>query len=790
MVQTAGLMDRLPAVVVTEATRIQLCGRLIVELQGRRLEDTLRGRQGRLLFAYLALHRDRPVRRDELAEALWSGKGAPPAYESLLAPPLSRLRKALGPGVLEGRSELTLVLPEDAWIDWEAAPERLRAARATGNLQEAWEAAREALEITERGLLPGLEAPWIDAKRAELADLRAEALEALAAAGARLGGAALPEAEQAARAAVQAEPFRESARAALMAVLRARGNVAEALRVYEDVRVLLREELGTSPGAALVALHEQLLRDEPARRPAAAPAAAEPAKPPAGLVERDREVALLDTLLAEATGGEGRAVLVEGPPGIGKSRLLAEFRRRAGGAGALVLNARAGELETEFPFGVVRQLFEGAVTDPRALAGAAAAAQVVFAAPDGGPPGGDASFAALHGLYWLALNLAAGAPLLLEVDDLHWCDRPSLRFLAYLVRRLEGQPILVTASVRTGEAPTDPALLAEIANDPATAHVKPGPLSQEAVGALVARRLGADPDAAFREACHRTTGGNPLLVRQLLSALESDAVQPDADHADVVRAIGSRAVSSSVLLRLARLPGEAAAVARAVAVLGEGAVLPAVAGVAGLDEAQVAGTMAALARAEILRPESPPGFVHPLVRDAVYQGLPVIERELLHSRAAAVLRDTGASLDQVAGQLMLTPPRRDAKVARVLHEAGLAATGRGAVDSAAGYLRRALEEPPAPRLRPQLLLDLGRVETLTSGPEAAAHLRAAYEELDDPRLRARAAGALGRALLFTTSPAEGSRVAREAAESLPPELEDEALGLRAFALMGVPFGAL
>src|SRR4051794_4075353 len=145
---------RLPPVVVRQATRIQLCGRLIVELQGRRLEDTLRGRQGRLLFAYLALNRDRPVRRDELAEALWSGTGAPPAYESLLAPPLSRLRKALGPGVLEGRSELQLILPSDAWIDWEVAPRQVSRARhalEAGQLHEAWEATKEAVEICERG---------------------------------------------------------------------------------------------------------------------------------------------------------------------------------------------------------------------------------------------------------------------------------------------------------------------------------------------------------------------------------------------------------------------------------------------------------------------------------------------------------------------------------------------------------------------------------------------------------------------------------------------------------------
>ena len=758
-----------------------------MELQGRRLEDSLRGRQGRLLFSYLALNRDRPVRRDELAEALWSGKGAPPAYESLLAPPLSRLRKALGPGVLEGRSELHLILPEDAWVDWEVAPERVRAARAAlanGGAEHAWDAAREAVDIAERGLLPGLEAPWIDARRSELADLRVEALEALATAGTRLGGAAWPEAEQAARAAVQAQPYRESARAALMDVLRARGNVNEALRVYEDIRVLLREELGSTPGAQLVALHEQLLRDDPA-----APAE-KPRPASSSLVERDREVALLDSLLAEASLGEGRAVLIEGPPGIGKSRLLTEFRRHANTGGAMVLNARAGELEREFPFGVVRQLFEAIVADPNALAGAAATARVVFASPEEGAPTGDASFAALHGLYWLALNLAAERPLLLEVDDLQWCDRPSLRFLAYLVRRLEGQPVLVTASVRTGDPPTDAALLAEIANDPATAHVRPGPLSEDAVGQLVARRLGAEPDRLFREACHRTTGGNPLLVRQLLNALETESVKPDAAHSDVVRAIGSRAVSSSVLLRLAKLPGEAASVARAVAVLGEGADLAPVAGVSGLDESQVAGAMAALARAEILRPEPPPGFVHPLVRDAVYHGLPLGERELLHARAARVLRDTGASLDQIAGQLLHTPRRGDADAARLLHEAGLAAVARGAVDNSVGYLRRALEEPPPADIRPSLLLDLGQVEALTRGPDGARHLREAYAGLTDVNLRVRAANVLGRMLLFTSSPAEGAAVARQAARELPPGLEDEALGLEAFALMGVPFGAL
>src|SRR3954452_13797013 len=121
---------RVPAVVVEgQGTLIRVCGRLTVELQGRRLEDELRGRQGRILLAYLAMHRERPARRDELGEALWAGKGAPPAYDSLLAPPLSRLRKTLGPGVLAGRSELSLLLPEDAWIDWVVMQAGVRTAR-------------------------------------------------------------------------------------------------------------------------------------------------------------------------------------------------------------------------------------------------------------------------------------------------------------------------------------------------------------------------------------------------------------------------------------------------------------------------------------------------------------------------------------------------------------------------------------------------------------------------------------------------------------------------------------
>src|SRR4051794_12512723 len=330
-------------------TRIQVCGHLVVEIDGERIEGALPGRQGRLLLAYLVLHRDRPVRRDELVEALWDGEVQPGAGDALLRPPLSRLRKALGQGRIEGRGELTLVLPDGASVDWDEAQSGLAATRtalSSRDWRAAYTQAQVAVEIANRGLLPGLEADWIDDLRRGLEDLRTEALEAIAIAGTALGGPELAGAERAARAAVEAAPFRESAHVALMEALGAAGNVAEAMRVYDDLRTMLREELGTTPGPRVVQLYERLLRAEedpqaaqfgpPA--PVAAPRA--PVRAPAGtrigprdggpeIVERDDELATLATLLEEAAAGEGRVALIEGPGGIGKSRLLAETRERA-----------------------------------------------------------------------------------------------------------------------------------------------------------------------------------------------------------------------------------------------------------------------------------------------------------------------------------------------------------------------------------------------------------------------------------------------------------------------------
>ena len=173
---------------------------------------------------------------------------------------------------------------------------------------------------------------------------------------------------------------------------------------------------------------------------------------------------------------------------------------------------------------------------------------------------------------------------MLAVDDLHWCDRASLSFIAYLAGRLEGQPILVATTLRSTDPGIDPALVADVAHAPATRPIRPGPLSAEAVAEVVRERLGPNAEPAFCEACHTATGGNPLLLGQLLRALESDGVKPDDASAGAVRDIGPRAVSRGVLLRLARLPGPAVDVARAVAVLGDGADLATITAFTGLEE--------------------------------------------------------------------------------------------------------------------------------------------------------------------------------------------------------------
>ena len=511
------------------------------------------------------------------------------------------------------------------------------------------------------------------------------------------------------------------------------------------------------------------------------------------LLERDHELSSLERVVQAARAGEPVLALIEGPAGIGKSRLLASAREMAGAAGFRVLSARGSDLERELPYGIVRQLFEPLLLEPdgreRVLTGSAAAAARVFEPPDADAAVIDGGFGALHGLFWLTANLAVERPLCLSIDDLHWSDRASLRFLAYLERRLEGLGVLITAAARMEDPEAESRLIWEIAQAPAAVSIRLAALSEDAVGAMVRDRLGAGAEAAFCAACHLATGGNPLLLGELLKTLRAEGIEPDAGHADAVREVGPRAVSRMVLLRLGRLPPDAVAVARAIAVLGDGASLPATASLAGLDERSVADATRALAAAEMLRPESPLGFVHALVRDAVYLELAVSERELEHERAAKALADLGAAPEIVAGHLLAVPPRGERWVADVLVQAGGLATRRGDPESAVAYLRRALDERAPGHDRPRLLSELGWVESHVSVPSASEHLREAYELLEDPLQRALVAEILAGILLLSGAADDAVEVAQTAIAELGERHQDQRLSLESMEVYAVAFGA-
>jgi DNA-binding CsgD family transcriptional regulator/predicted DNA-binding transcriptional regulator len=510
------------------------------------------------------------------------------------------------------------------------------------------------------------------------------------------------------------------------------------------------------------------------------------------LVERESELGTLTALLEGLAEGRSRAALIEGPAGIGKTRLLTEARRLAKEHGIPSLGARGSELEREFPFGVVRQMLEPALlarpNRTELFEGAAEVAEAVFAPPGTESLGGDASFAVLHGLYWLTLDLVGDRPLLLTIDDLHWCDRPSLRMLAYVVRRLEGIPVLILATLRSNEPGTDPALLAEIAQDPMTERIVPGPLSPAAMPGLIERRLGSAPDGAFAAACHDATGGNPLLLDELLKGLAAEGIEPRANQVAVVQDLGPRAVSRAVLLRLARLSDDDVAVARALAVLGEAAEVSEIASLTGLGERAVAGATGELMRVEVLRREPPLGFVHPLVRDAVYDDLLPAQRELEHNRAARMLQEAGAAPERVAAHFLRVPPLGEEWAAEVLVAAARAAAEKGGAENAVAYLQRALEEPLSEERRVAVLFELGQREMDVSGVEAIPHLRAAYEGLEDAEEKGWAGYALARTLMFTRQEVEAAELAGRASADLPAGHEELARALEAIELETVFFG--
>ncbi len=458
------------------------------------------------------------------------------------------------------------------------------------------------------------------------------------------------------------------------------------------------------------------------------------------ILERDEELATLSAAATAAGAGRGAFVLVEGPAGIGKTSLLRAACSRPPAAGLRILTARGLALERGFGYGIARQLLEPvrAAAAPggwdELLDGAAGLAARVFDGAETGPVEHDVPHATTHGLYWLVANLAARGPLLIVVDDAHWADEPSLRWLAHLAARIEGLPAALLLAARDG--PDQPVTLDELRASPDCIPVRLGPLGSTSTEALLRDRFGGQVDAALCQACHASTGGNPFLLESLASALRE--LGP-ADVAGSVERLGPQPVAQAVLRRVGQLGDGAGQLTRALAVLGGPAPLRHAADLSGLDLPDAARLADRLRAADVLAPGSTLEFAHPIVRTAVYESIPPGMRALAHAAAARLLKAEGADAERVALHLLHSEPDASPEVTAILRAAATAASGRGAPGTAADYLRRALDEPPDPVTRPAVLLDLGLCMASDRSPAAVGALRQAVELAGAPRDRASAA---------------------------------------------------
>jgi hypothetical protein len=524
----------------------------------------------------------------------------------------------------------------------------------------------------------------------------------------------------------------------------------------------------------------------------------------AQLVDREQELARISSALEAAGAGNGRVLIVEGCAGIGKTELLRIARSSAARSGFTALYAAGAEVERELPYGVVRQLFERflvrALPEERAelLSGAASIAAIVLdqqptisvlafetsdavaecdraSAVDTAIE--DRSFRVDHALYWLCANMAARAPVLLAVDDAHWIDAASSRFLRYLARRIEELPIVLLISARSEER--DSPSLDELCNLPMATVLRPRPLSEAAVACLTRAVLGDRAEEAFCAACYEATRGNPFLLREVLRTLVDQGVEPVAASASRVADMGPSAVSRAILSRINRLSPGAPGLAGAVAVLGPDCPLRHAAALACLDLAQAGTAADQLAAAEILRPGRPLGFVHPVVRAAVYEELRPAERFNAHRRAAQILAEDGVPPDRVAAHLLACEPTGDPWVMTVLQQAAQHALNRGAPDSAVRYLRRALDEPPPHAARAHILHDLGVAELRLNGSMAVDHLRVALRCAQQLEHRAHICFPLLQALLSTDRVGEAADIVSDTIEGVRGQDFELALRLEA-----------
>ncbi len=783
------------------------------------------------------MNRNRGCSRDELIDVLWP-EGPPAAADSALSALLSKLRKALGEGVVAGRGELRLAIPGDLVLDVEDASAAIADAEAaleSGDPARAVEHARTALSTDLQTFLPDSEGGWAAEQRRELESIRLRALEALAEAGLRQGGRELGAAEQAARAAIAAAPFRESAHRLLMELHEAAGNPAEALRAFEELRSLLREELGTTPGPAAMEVFERVLRGEPppARRSAPAPEAPAPGRAfeavrwPAplaaaagrhGIVGRTVELEFLAGCWREATEGQRSLVVLAGDAGIGKTRTAAELARRAYEDGAVVLYGRFDE-ETLTPYQPVVEMLRGwsggAPLDALRERLGPRAGELGILLPEFGPPPADTiamsgpeadaqRFRFFDAVAALLAEIGAEAPVVLVFDDLHWADRPTLQLLRHLVRSPAPRRALYLGTYRESEI-SERHLLHELIGDlrreGTLRRLELTGLSESEVAELVAELSAAPATESFVRALAGETDGNPFFIEEVVrhirdtaGALTEEVTLEEAGVPDGVREVTAR--------RLRRLSENGRAVLLVASVIGREFDYDVLEAVVTQSSDELVEALEEGVEARVLREAGHVGryaFTHALVRATLYDGISQLRRARLHGRVGEVLvKLRGGDLDPHLAMLahhfaQAAPVERpdraiDFALAAARRADRLLAWEEAAMHYRAALRARELAGAVDDHVRAELLLALGASEDRAGmEEEARATFQAAIRtarQLGDPVLLGRGAlGAAGPWSMLSRSDPERVRLLEEALEALPED--DSPLRARLLARMAL-----
>ena len=461
---------------------------------------------------------------------------------------------------------------------------------------------------------------------------------------------------------------------------------------------------------------------------------------------------------------------------MGKTSLLNVWADRERHRGLQVMRAGCSEMESGCAFSVVRQLAEALLVRAdeagrkRLLTGPARLATRIleFGAdmpsaelvPDG-PVG------VLHGMYWLMVHATDDGPVALVVDDVHWADLPSLRWLGYLTRRLHGLPLLLVLSGRsTTELPTE-ALLDDIAGHTDCHRMDLPAITVPSVARLIRASLGEDADEAFCAACGDAADGNPLLLRELTRTLRENQVQPIGDNIHLIDELRGRILATTVLKRLARQPAGTVALARALVVLGDGSRWDVAAAMSGLGRAETAEHARRLCQIGILESGDVLRFTHTLMRSMIAETVVTPEEAAAgHARAAMILHGDGAASDVVAAHLLMAEPTGESWRVDCLRDAARIAQARGAPDVGISYLRCAVRESFDPGHRGRVLAELGGQEALTDPPAAVSHLTQALAALTDPAERGQVASALAAALLIDRRIAQAVDVLVRAVDEL------------------------